>query len=118
MIHLSRRRPGRHHRLRSLCRTLALVAQLFVMLVPLAEGREERVLNAHVEGPRTLPHLGHHADVCAACAVAGLHGRIEEPAGVDERFLRVNSPAPVVRQSVGPEAWTTTHSSRAPPLSA
>lgn len=98
-----------------LTRWLVLVVQLLVVLVPLSEGREQRLLDPHVEAPRTTPHLGHHADVCPACTLAGIHGCAEEPPPLDlpvavtERLA--SSVAYVAVQSVR----TRSHSSRAPP---
>ncbi|MEO7770853.1 MAG: hypothetical protein ABIX19_07470 [Gemmatimonadaceae bacterium] len=54
-----------------------MMTQLVLLLAPLAEGREERLLGSHVEAPRTLAHPGHRADFCAECVLLSVHGRAE-----------------------------------------
>jgi hypothetical protein len=101
-----------------LCRSLALVAQLFVVLVPLAEGREERVLASHVEAPRTAPHLGHHPDVCPACILLGVHGRVEERRDLSDLLIEIEQEQRSVTRLFARATRATSNSSRAPPLSA
>src|SRR3954470_13273067 len=55
-------------------RLLALVIQLAFVLTPMMEGREERLLGAHVEAPRTQAHPGHHPDWCPVCQMLSVHG--------------------------------------------
>jgi class 3 adenylate cyclase len=75
------------HWLRRLGRSLALVAQLLVVLVPLSEGHEERALSPHVEAPRTTPHNGHRPDTCPACTLASILGQVDEPPRLDEALV-------------------------------
>jgi hypothetical protein len=92
-----------------------LVAQLLVLLVPLSEGHEQRLLDPHVEAPRTTPHVGHHADICPACTLAGIHGCAEEPPPLDLPVAvseRIVSSLPIVAVE---RVRTRSHSSRAPP---
>jgi hypothetical protein len=105
----------RRHWVHRFGRALALVTQLVLLLAPLAEGREERLLGSHVEAPRTLAHPGHRADFCAECVLLSVHGRAE-----------VTSRLPVVQyaqrscqiasaiDALGVEAEPS-NSSRAPP---
>ncbi len=110
----------RSHRLwlRHLCRSLALVAQLLVAFVPLAEGHERQQLSAHVETPRSVPHPGHEVVACPACALAGLHLRAEEHVSLGELLLHVKAPRPELVRVGAARGRAFTHSSRAPPLSA
>ncbi|MEO7457288.1 MAG: hypothetical protein ABIY52_13580 [Gemmatimonadaceae bacterium] len=75
-------RPRRRSLLRHLGRVLGLVIQLALLLTPLAEGREERVMNAHVESPQTAPHPGYHADACPVCQMLTPVGRTESPSAL------------------------------------
>ena len=94
-----------------------MLIQLAMIFTPLSEGREERLLNPHVEGPRTAPHPGHHADVCAACQMFSVHGRTE---GRSELSV---TPQSVVRCGVLAVALApgverdSSNCSRAPPTS-
>jgi hypothetical protein len=105
--------------LRRLGRTLALVAQLLVVLVPLSEGREERALASHVEAPRTTPHPGHLFEVCSACTLSSILGRIDEPPRLDEATVRaVDSIEPTFARTFAQGNRTRSNSSRAPPHTA
>ena len=110
----SRRQSWLHH----LGRVLVLVVQLAFVLTPLAEGREERVLGSHVEGPRTVPHPGHHADTCPACQFLSVHGRTEERSQLSELPQEATG-CRVQRESraIGAELEVV-NCSRAPPVSA
>lgn len=105
------------HWLRRLGRSLALVAQLLVVLVPLSEGHEERSLDPHVEAPRTMPHLGHHPTPCSACTLASMLGHVEEQPRL--RFAVVAVPAiePTFARTFAQVARARSNSSRAPPHS-
>lgn len=105
--------------LRRLGRCLALVAQLLVVLVPLSEGREERALAAHVEAPRTAPHPGYFFEVCSACTLSSILGRIDEPPRLDDATVRaVDVIEPTFALAFAPGYRTRSNSSRAPPHSA
>jgi hypothetical protein len=107
------------HWLRRLGRGLALVAQLLVVLVPLSEGREERALAPHIEAPRTAPHLGHRVDVCSACTLSSLLGRLDEPPRLDDAVVHaVAAIAPSFESTLAQGYRTRSNSSRAPPHSA
>ena len=107
------------HWLRRLGRCLALVAQLLVVLVPLSEGREERALGPHVEAPRTSPHVGHRADVCSACTLSSILGRLDEPPRLDDAVVRaVAVIEPSFSRTVALSDRARSNSSRAPPHSA
>lgn len=115
----STRRPhGQFAWLRNLCRSLALVAQLLAVLVPLSEGHEERVLASHVEAPRTSPHVGHRPDVCPACTLLGIHSQIEEPPRLRDLVVRLQPAEPSFRRWFARDARSASNSSRAPPHSA
>ena len=97
---------------------MALVAQLLVLLVPLTEGREERVLGAHVEAPRSTPHQGHRPESCPACTLLGVHGRVEEQARLHDLVVEVETAFVSTPTSLVASARFVSNSSRAPPLSA
>jgi hypothetical protein len=97
---------------------LALVAQVLVVLVPLSEGREERVLDSHIEAPRSQPHLGHHPDVCPACILLGVHSRLEERSHLDDLLVEVEQEQRTVARLFAYATRATSNSSRAPPPSA
>lgn len=111
---LSRTRPGW---LRRLGRMLAIVAQLVVLVAPIAEAREDRALAAHVEQPGGQQHPEHHPERCPACILLSVHSRAAE---------RTNLPAldRAERVAIPAEARYATHcvdapanSCRAPPTS-
>jgi len=111
--------PTHRHWLRRLGRSLVLVAQLLVVLVPLSEGREERALSPHVEAPRTAPHAGHHPDVCPACTLASILGYIDEPPRLDDALVRsVDAIEPSFARTFAPNDRAGSNNSRAPPHSA
>jgi len=113
------RSAARLHWLRRLGRGLALVAQLLVVLVPLSEGREERALGPHVESPRTMPHVGHRADVCPACTLSSILGRIDEPPRLGDAVVRaVAAIEPSFARTFAQSDRARSNSSRAPPHSA
>jgi len=96
---------------------MALVAQLLVLLVPLSEGREERVLGAHVEAPRSTPHQGHRPEACPACTLLGVHGCVEEQARLNDLVVELHSAFVSTPASFVADARSVSNSSRAPPLS-
>ena len=109
----------RLHWLRRLGRSLALVAQLLVVLVPLSEGHEQRVLAPHVEAPRTAPHNGHRPDVCPACTLASILGQIDDPPRLADASVRaVAVIEPTFERSFVQSDRTGSNNSRAPPHSA
>ena len=115
----TRHSASRLHWLRRLGRGLALVAQLLVVLVPLSEGREERALGPHVESPRTMPHVGHHADVCPACTLSSILGHLDEPPRLDDAVVRaVAAIEPAFARACVQADRARSNSSRAPPHSA
>ena len=97
---------------------MALVAQLLVALVPLSEGREERALGPHIEAPRTMPHLGHRADVCSACTLSSILGHIDEQPRLPDVVLAVPAIEPSFAATFAQRSRTRSNSSRAPPHSA
>ncbi|MEO8561537.1 MAG: hypothetical protein ABI601_05650 [bacterium] len=94
------------------------MVQLLVVLVPLSEGHEERVLDSHVEAPRSSPHVGHHPDVCPACILLGMHSRVEEPSDLGDLLIEVEQTQRSVARVFAYATRATSNSSRAPPLSA
>jgi hypothetical protein len=107
------------HWLRRLGRSLALVAQLLVVLVPLSEGHEQRVLSSHVEAPRTTPHNGHRPDVCSACTLASILGQIDQPPRLDEATVRIVAVIePSFAHTLLQSDRAGSNNSRAPPHSA
>ena len=93
-----------------------MVTQLVLFLTPLAEGREERLLGAHVEAPRNLAHPGHRADFCAECVLLSVHGRTEHRTQLPEpAHVRRVSPVARAIHAHGVEDEPS-NSSRAPPL--
>ena len=119
MSRTTSRSASRLHWLRRLGRSLALVAQLLVVLVPLSEGREERALSPHVEAPRTAPHVGHHPDVCPACTLSSILGCIDEPPHLDDAMVRsVDVIAPSFARTFAQRDRAGSNNSRAPPHSA
>jgi hypothetical protein len=119
MFRTTSRSATRRHWLRRLGRSLALVAQLLVVLVPLSEGREERALSAHIEAPRTMPHLGHHPDACPACTLSSILGCIDEPPRLADAMVRsVDAIEPPFTRTVVQDDRAGSNNSRAPPHSA
>jgi hypothetical protein len=115
MVILSPNR-ARHHWLHRLGRYLAIVTQLVLLMAPLAEGREERLLGPHAEAPRTQAHPGHRADFCAECALLSVHGRAEQPSPLSE-VACVQGACHIASaiDALGVEGEPS-NSSRAPPL--
>jgi hypothetical protein len=101
--------------LRRVGRALALVAQLAVLLAPLAEVREERALGAHVEGPRTTAHPGHRPDSCPACILISMHGRPAERARLDTITPQPSQVPPAEPAFATLALRPPSNSSRAPP---
>ena len=97
---------------------MALVAQLLVVLVPLSEGHEERVLASHVEAPRSAPHLGHHPDICPACILLGVHGNVEERVRLRELVAEIEQEQRSVTRRLAQAARASANNTRAPPHSA
>jgi hypothetical protein len=116
MLIVSRSRARRNW-LHRIGRILAIATQLVLLLTPLAEGREERLLGPHVEAPRTLAHPGHRADFCAECALLSVHGRAEEPSRLPEATYCLGAcRIDTAVHALGVESEPS-NSSRAPPLS-
>ena len=106
----------RHHWLHRLGRVLAIATQLVLLLVPLAEGREERLLGPHVEAPRSLAHPGHRADFCAECVLLSVHGRAEEPSRLPEPAGILGACHIATAMQAPAVEGESSNSSRAPPL--
>ena len=108
-------RFARRFWLRHLGRVLAIVTQLVLLCAPLAEGREERLLDPHVEAPMTRVHPGHQVSTCAECVLLTVHGRTEERSRLRE--LPQSQSACAVERSVSLSAVARapSNSSRAPP---
>ena len=96
-------------------RALVLVTQLVALVAPLAEAHEDRPLRAHVEGPRTTPHPGHHADECPECILLSVHGcPAERPRLGECEYERSVAPRQSTMVAVS-STRTVSNSSRAPP---
>jgi hypothetical protein len=94
---------------------LAVVAQLVVLFAPMAEAREDRLLGAHVEAPRTTAHPGHHPESCPACVLLSVHSRPAERPRLDEVTRRVNALPPAASVYAPLALRAISNSSRAPP---
>ncbi|CAN5918262.1 hypothetical protein BH11GEM2_BH11GEM2_15140 [soil metagenome] len=112
---ITSRSRTRRHWLHRLGRALAVVTQLVLLLAPIAEGREDRPMDPHVEAPRTRAHPGHQPSTCAECVLLSMHGRVEERAALPEpaRVQRISHVAEA-RVAGGVER-SVSNSSRAPP---
>jgi hypothetical protein len=108
-------RSIRRHWFRRLGRMLVLVTQLVALVAPLAEAHEDRLLDAHVEAPRTVPHPGHHPDSCPACMLLSVHGCPVERPRLEPLVLERNVVAPLRATSVASRIRIVSNSSRAPP---
>ncbi|HKO17209.1 MAG TPA: hypothetical protein VJU87_13305 [Gemmatimonadaceae bacterium] len=79
---------------------LAVVAQLAVVVAPIAEGREGVGAPAHVEAAGTHLHYSHNETTCAACQARLLHGTVVlAPAPMAAPALHAfdgDAPAPLV----------------------
>ena len=107
---------ARRHWLHRLGRTLAIVTQLVLLWAPIAEGREERLLDPHVEAPRTLGHAGHRPATCAECVLLSVHGRTEERSQLPEQ-TRSQGACHVARAMLASGVERApSNSSRAPPF--
>lgn len=116
MIHVSSARASSARRLlRRVGRVLAVVAQLVVLFAPLAEAREDRLLGAHVEGPRTAPHPGHHPESCPACLLLSVHSRPAERPRLSTVARHVNALPPAASTYAPRALRAISNASRAPP---
>ena len=114
---ISARTRARRHWLHRLGRVLAVVTQLVFLLAPIAEGREDRPMDPHVEAPRTKAHPGHQPSTCAECVLLSMHGRVEQRAALPELVWRQRvSHVAEARLARGVER-SVSNSSRAPPRS-
>ena len=113
---ISTPRSARRRWLRHLGRALAIVTQCVLLFAPLAEGREERLLDPHVEAPMTRAHPGHQVSSCAECVLLTVHGRTEERSRL--RDVPQSQSACAVETSVSPSRveCAPSNSSRAPPI--
>jgi hypothetical protein len=106
----------RRHWLFRLGRVLAVATQLVFLLAPIAEGREDRPMDPHVEAPRTKAHPGHQPSTCAECVLLSMHGRVEARAALPEPVRRQRiAHVDAARFARGVEQ-SVSNSSRAPPL--
>jgi hypothetical protein len=101
--------------LRRCGRVLALAAQLVVLLAPLAEAREDHLLGAHVEAPRTMAHPGHRADSCPACILLSVHSRPAERPRLDGVTRHPDAVPPSAPMYATLSLRAPSNSSRAPP---
>ncbi|MEP6990471.1 MAG: hypothetical protein ABJA80_06025 [bacterium] len=92
------------------------MTQLVLLFAPLAEGREDRLLDPHVEAPQTKAHPGHQVSACAECALLSVHGRTEEPSRLPELPVRQDVCAISAALSASGSAREPSNSSRAPPF--
>lgn len=110
------RSRARRHWLHRLGRVLAVVTQLMFLLAPIAEGREDRPMDPHVEAPRTKAHPGHQPSTCAECVLLTMHGRVEERAALPEPTLLQRISHVAEAKVAGGIERSVSNSSRAPPL--
>ena len=110
------RSRARRHWLHRLGRVLAVVTQLMFLLAPIAEGREDRPMDPHVEAPRTKAHAGHQPSTCAECVLLTVHGRVEERAALPEPTLLQRISHVAEARIAGGIERSVSNSSRAPPL--
>ena len=108
-------RLARHRCLRHLARALAIVTQLVLLFAPLAEGREERLLDPHVEAPMTRTHPGHQVSTCAECVLLTVHGRTEEHSQLPDVPQSPSACAVETSVSLSGVERAPSNSSRAPP---
>ena len=101
--------------LRHLGRTLAIVTQLVLLFAPLAEGREERLLDPHVEAPLRRAHPGHQVSTCAECVLLAVHGRTEERSRLPDMPESQSACAAETSVSLSGVERAPSNSSRAPP---
>ena len=113
---ITSRNRARRHWLHRLGRIMAVVTQLVFLLAPIAEGREDRPMDPHVEAPRTKAHPGHQPSTCAECVLLTMHGRVEERASIAEPLtMQRKVHLAETRVAAGVEQLVS-NSSRAPPL--
>ncbi|MDQ2668143.1 MAG: hypothetical protein M3Z05_19395 [Gemmatimonadota bacterium] len=112
---LPTRNRARRNWLHRLGRAFAVVTQLVFLFAPIAEGREDRPMDPHVEAPRTKAHPGHQPSTCAECVLLTMHGRVEERSRLPEpaRARRVSHMD--AARLAGGIAREPSNSSRAPP---
>ena len=108
-------RIARRRWLRHLGRALAIVTQLVLLFAPLAEGREDRLLDPHVEAPMTRAHPGHQVSTCAECVLLQVHGRTEERSRLPDVPQSQSACAVETSVSLSGVARAPSNSSRAPP---
>ena len=108
-------RSARRRWLRHLGRTLAIVTQFVLLFAPLAEGREERLLDPHVEAPMTQAHPGHQVSTCAECSMLAVHGRTEERSRLPDAPQAQSACAEETSFSLSGVERAPSNSSRAPP---
>lgn len=112
----ARSRPRSISWIGKLGRTLALLAQIVVLVAPIAEARETRELAAHVEAPRTVPHPGHHPESCPACVLQSVFGQPIARQQFDSPVSHVASSVPFAAER-SLAAWSSrSNSTRAPPV--
>jgi hypothetical protein len=110
------RNRARRHWLHRLGRALAVVTQLVFLLAPIAEGREDRPMDPHVEAPRTKAHPGHQPSTCAECVLLSMHGRTEPRAALPDPVRRQRISHVAEARVAGGVERSVSNSSRAPPL--
>lgn len=112
---LPRRVPRLVSRLYLLAAALAAVAQLALVLAPLAEGRAGVGMRAHVEANGSASHHVHEEATCVACQARTLHG-VATGHPVSPLPSPVRKTAPLLREQLVASADLVTHVlPRAPP---
>src|SRR4051812_3290927 len=113
---ITARSRARRHWMHRLGRVLAVVTQLVFLLAPIAEGREDRPMDPHVEAPRTKAHPGHQPSTCAECVLLSMQGRGEARAALPEPTRLQRIPPAADASLAGGVERSVSNSSRAPPL--
>ena len=94
---------------------LALTAQIFVAIAPLAEGRQGRSMSAHVESGTTKGHYTHDDATCISCQARSIHGTAEKPQVAIAYAAPVSAPVvPLVDRLIA-GAFSPQTNPRAPP---
>jgi len=98
----------------TLAAIVAVVGQVAMAFVPLAEGAEGRSMAPHVERGGTSAHYAHNEANCAACQARTLHGLAARPSvPLPDRAEKSDAVVFVAELSATP--GLSSHNSRAPP---
>lgn len=112
---LPRRVPRVVSRLYLFAAVLAAVAQLALVLAPLAEGRAGVGMGSHVEANGQASHHVHEEATCVACQARSLHG-VARGRPVAPAPTAARGTAPLLREQLVASAELVDHAlPRAPP---